>query len=123
MAGWASTYGANSVLNGTAMPATLYCKLHTGNPSAAGTSNAAAETTRKSFTKTTSTVGATSNVAALTWASYPAAETITHVSWWDASTAGNCWGVAALLASKTMAIGETLECAIGDFDIALDIWA
>ena len=50
MANW-STYGANAILDGTAMPATLYAKLHIGNPGAAGTSNPAAETSRKSFTR------------------------------------------------------------------------
>jgi hypothetical protein len=39
-----ATYGANAVLDGTAIPATLYFKLHVGNPSAAGTSPLATPT-------------------------------------------------------------------------------
>ena len=55
-----STFGANSVLDGTGIPATLYLKAHLGNPGAAGTANAAAETTRKAFTRSAASAGATS---------------------------------------------------------------
>ena len=80
MAGWLSTYGANAVLDGTAIPATLYGKLHIGNPTAAGTSNAATETTRKSFTRATSSGGATSNAADMTWTSIAGSQDATFLT-------------------------------------------
>ncbi len=86
-----STYGANAVLDGTAMPATLYAKLHIGNPGAAGTANPAGETTRKAFTRAAASGGATSNVAALTWTAVSTSEDYSHITIWDASSAGNCW--------------------------------
>lgn len=122
MAGWLSTYGANAVLNGTAIPATLHAKIHTGNPTAAGTANAATETTRKSFTRSTSTTGATSNAAALTWASIAGSEDPTYLSLWDAGTGGNCWGIVPVV-SNAYAAGDTWEVAAGDLDLSLDIFA
>lgn len=122
MAGWLSTHGANAVLDGTAIPATLHAKAHIGNPGAAGTANPATETTRKSFTRAAAASGATSNAGALTWTSYPAAEDVTHLSLWDASSGGNCWGIVPLTAN-VLAIGDTLNVAAGDLDLSLDIWA
>lgn len=117
-----STYGANAVLNGTAMPATLYVKLHTGNPGAAGTANAATETTRKSFTRSTATTGTNSNSAALTWTSIAGSEDATHFTAWDASSAGNCWIVGTVTANA-YAAGDTFEIPAGDLDLTLDIWS
>lgn len=122
MAGWLSTYGANAVLDGTAMPATLYGKLHVGNPTAAGTANAATETTRKSFTRAASASGATSNVAALQWVAIAGSQDATFLSLWDASTAGNCWGIVPITANPYTA-GDTYTIAAGDLDLSLDIFA
>lgn len=117
-----STYGANAVLDGTALPATLYAKLHTGNPGAAGTSNAAGETTRKSFTRGAASSGATSNAGALTWTNVSTSEDYSHVSLWDASSGGNCWMVGTLTANAVTA-GDTFEIAAGDLDLAMTIWS
>ena len=117
-----ATYGANAVLNGTAMPATLYAKLHIGNPGAAGTSNAAAETTRKSFTRGTSTVGTCSNAADLDWASVSATEDYSHVTIWDASSGGNCWWVGVLAASA-VTLGDNFKIPAGDLDLSFTIWS
>lgn len=117
-----STYGANSVLGGTALPATLYAKLHVGNPGAAGTSNPAGETTRKSFTRGAASGGATSNAAALTWTAVSTSEDYSHITIWDASTAGNCWFVGTLAANAVTA-GDTFEIATGDLDLAMTIWS
>lgn len=123
MAGWLSTYGANHFLDGTALPATLYVKLHTGNPSAAGTSNAAGTTTRVSFVRDAASSGATQNTGAITWSTLSANETISHVSLWDASSGGNCWGVLALTASKTVTTADTLTINAADLDLAVTIWS
>lgn len=117
-----STYGANAVLNGTAIPATLYVKLHTGNPGAAGTANAATETTRKSFTRSTSTTGTNSNAADIQWTSIAGSEDATHFTAWDASSAGNCWIVGTITANAYTA-GDTYVIAAGGLNLSLDIWS
>lgn len=90
-------------------PAARYVKLHIGNPGEACTSNAAAETTRKAATFGASSAGTATTTSTLSWTSYPAAETVTHFSMWDASTAGNALGYGSLDASHAMQIGDTLN--------------
>lgn len=118
-----SLYGANHVLDGTAMPATLYVKAHTGNPTNAGTANPATETTRKAFTRVAAAAGATSNVATLTWLGAAASETWSHWSAWDASSGGNCWIVGTCSPPIVVTAGDTVRCAIGDLDLSLTVWA
>ena len=106
MANNLTNYGENSVLNGTAMPATLYMKLHIGTPGEDATTNAAVYTTRTSMTRTTATVGTCTSAADITTTAVSAAETITAVSFWDAATVGNPWWYGDLAASKVLAIGD-----------------
>jgi len=103
---------ANGLLNtfrGTAYtaPAGTYVKLHTADPGAAGTNAASAVTTRQQATFTASTVGSLvlSNTPTF---SMTATETITHISVWDASTAGNILWTAALTTSKAVVNTDTL---------------
>lgn len=106
-----ATYTAN---------AAVYAKLHLGSPGAAGTSNAAAETTRQAVTfGDAAASGAISNTVAVTWTSVSTAETITHVSFWTASVAGTFLGADDLPASKTVAVGDNLTIAIGDLDLSI----
>lgn len=100
-------------------PAAFFIKLHLGDPGSAGTANAAAETTRKAIGAAAASGGSTSNSADILWTSYPAAETVSHVSFWDASTAGVFLGSKALTASKTMAIGNTLTLSAAAVVIAI----
>lgn len=97
---------------------TMYVQLHTGNPGEDCTSNVATETTRDSFTVAASSGGAVSNEATIEWTSYPAAETISHISIWDAGAAGNPLMYGALTSSKTMGIGDTLQILTGELDLA-----
>lgn len=100
--------------------AAFYCKLHTGSPGAAGTSNAAGETTRQAVTfGSAAASGAISNTAAVSWTNMSTAETITHVSFWTASSGGTFLGADDLPASKTVAVGDTLTIAIGDLDLTI----
>lgn len=100
-------------------PAGLYVKLHTGSPGAAGTSNAATETTRKLIAFATPSSGGTiSNTSAITWTGAAATETITHVSIWDASTAGNCLATGSLAVSVNVISGGTIPIPIGELDFA-----
>ncbi len=97
-----------------------FAKLHIGSPGTAGTSNPAAETTRKSVTfDSAASAGAISNTAEISWPSYPANETVTHVSFWDASTAGNFLGSDDLPVAKVMTTGDTLRVPIGDLDLTI----
>lgn len=114
--GLAATLTSNllNTLKGTAFTtiAGSFIKLHTnvGDPGAAGTSNASANTTRVAATFTSSTSGgalALSNTP--TWASWASgAETIAYISDWDASTAGTFEFSAALTTAKAVANGDTL---------------
>jgi hypothetical protein len=47
------------------------------------------------------------------------AETISHVSAWDASTAGNFIWSDALNTARTVAVGDDFEIAAGELDITL----
>ena len=111
----------NAVCNNTALQvAQVYVKLHTGDPGEAGTTNAAGETTRKAASFGASSGGVCTSDADITWTSYSTAETVSHVSLWDASTAGNCLGAGALAASKTLAVGDTLTIASGSLTFTSD---
>lgn len=87
-------------------PANVYAKLHLGDPGEAGTSNAASNTTRQEVTFGASSNGVISLATGGAWTNVSAAETYSHVSLWDNSSAGNCLGSGALAASKTVAIGD-----------------
>jgi len=87
----------------------LYAKLHTGDPGSAGTTSASAVTTRNSCAFSASSGGsmALSSMGG-TWA-MTGTETITHISLWDNSTAGNFLWSVALTASKAVVSGDTLS--------------
>lgn len=105
---------ANKILDhlrgGTAwtQPAGLYVKLHTGDPGSAGTSNAGAVTTRSQATFAAAASGAIALTGTSPSWSMTTTETISHISVWDASSAGNFQWSAALSASKSVANGDTL---------------
>lgn len=108
-AGLSSANLANKWLNmlrGVAFPsppgATLYIALHKGDPGAAGTANASVNTTRVALV-----LGAPANGTVALTGSQPtwtmsATETLSHISVWDASTAGNFLWSAALTATRTV---------------------
>jgi hypothetical protein len=104
-------------------PSAVWAKLHVGDPGEAGTTNAASETTRKQVTSfAASSGGSKASSAAVSWTNYPATETISHVSLWDAGTAGNCLGAGAVSPSVAM-VGpgsNTLTIASGGITVTLD---
>ncbi len=100
-------------------PAAFYVKLHIGDPGAAGASNAAGETTRQPVTFSAAASGAITNSADVTWTAVSTTETYSHVSYWDASTAGNFIGSAALSASKAVDAGDDASFPAGDLDLSL----
>lgn len=117
-----SLFGANSVLDGTALPATLYVKPHLGNPGNAGANNAAAETTRHSFARNAASGGATSNPSTVTWTNCAANENWTHWSAWDASSGGNCWMVGTFVSTVGVTATDNVQIAVGDLDLSLTVW-
>lgn len=88
----------------------LYVKLHTGDPGAAGTANAAVgSTTRPAFTQAAASAAAIAmNGTAPSWTNAGTSETITHISIWDAATGGTFIRSFALGTSKAWAINDTL---------------
>lgn len=101
-------------------PANIYMKLHIGDPGEACTSNAAAHTTRVECTFAAASGGTIASDSATTFTSMAAAETISYFSVWDNLTAGNALFYGALAASKTVAIGDTLNFASGAITGTLD---
>lgn len=100
------------MLGGTAFtaPATTAVKLHIGDPGSAGTANPSAETTRKALTWGSASAGSKAITATLpSWLWAAGSETITHISVWDSTTAGNFLFSAALTVSKSVTNGDTLN--------------
>jgi len=97
-------------------PTSWHVKLHLGAPSAAGTANAAVETTRQA-----ADFGATglTNAADTTWTNVSTTETYSHISIWDNATVGNCLWQGALTASVSVTAGDTFTIAAGDIDVAV----
>lgn len=94
-------------------PADIYAKLHTGDPGEAGTNNASAETTRKVVAFGAASSGVATSTGTISWTTWAAgSETISYVSLWDNSTAGNCLGSGALAASKSVANGDQLDLTV-----------
>lgn len=101
---------ANSAL-GTITASAGFVKLHTGDPGAAGTANASAETTRKAVTWGSASAGSIAATSTLpSWASWSAgSETISHISYWSLSSGGTFQGSVALSVSKSVTNGDTLN--------------
>lgn len=92
--------------------ATPFAKLHTGDPGAAGTTAASAETTRKALSFSAASAGskAATGSPVATWTAWSAGtETISHLSIWTASTAGTFLGSIAAAASKVVNNTDTLN--------------
>lgn len=105
-------------------PTAWYVALYTAAPSDAGggTEVSGFNYSRQAvnFDAATSGTGTTSNTGAVTFtASGGSWGTITHIGIHDASTAGNLLWHGSLLASKTIADGDTLEFAIGNIDLTV----
>lgn len=98
--------------------AAVWVKQHTGDPGAAGATNAAAETTRQQLTfGSVAAAGAIANTAATTWTAVSTAETYSWGSLWTASTAGTFLGNVQWTTPRLVAIGDNVTIAIGAFTI------
>lgn len=96
-------------------PAGIFYKLHTGDPSAAGTANVAAgDTTRKAAVFGAAASGSIANTSAIgPWTNGGTSETISHISAWDASTGGNLLWTDDLNTAKAWVAGETFTIPVG----------
>jgi len=100
-------------------PAAFWVKLHTGDPGAAGANNAALNTSRQQASFAVASGGSLTTTADLNWNSVPNAETYTHVSFWDASSAGNFLGSDDLAAPKVVAVGDNFQIPTGSLTVAV----
>ena len=101
-------------------PTAIWIKLHTGDPGAAGTSNAAGETARKDVTAVFAAASSgtvTSNVA-VTWTNVSTSEDYTHYSIWTASSGGTFLWSGTITANPVTA-GDTFTLASGDIDASI----
>lgn len=105
-----SNYNAAQVLP----DGTMHVQLHTANPGDDGTVAPASGIGRSSGTFGNFASKSNSNTTDIVFNSVPA-QTITHVSLWDASSGGNCLFYHQISAPFVVTDGQTLTFAIGDF--------
>lgn len=118
-----TTYGANAILDGTPLPDPLYMQAHTGAPTDAGTANVATETSRVAVARTAAAAGVATNDLEAGWENWPADETITHITFWDASSGGNCWMIGDEAdGGEAILTGQNLTVAPGDLTFTLAIY-
>lgn len=90
-------------------PPVQAAKLHVGDPGSAGANNAAAgSTTRVAFALAAASGGSISLTGTQPqWTNGGTAETLTHISVWDATTAGSFYYSAALTTSQAWNTANT----------------
>lgn len=98
----------------------VWIKLHVGAPGAAGTSNAATETTRKEATFAAASAGTVTNDNTLTWTNVAGSEDYTHYSAWTANAAGTFLFSGTVTANAVTA-ADTFTIAVGDIDLSFPI--
>lgn len=106
-----STAHANSTLD-TMGAAYTHLALHTADPGASGTTSASSVTTRAAVTWASASGGSKlANGTLPSWASWAGTngEVVSHVSFWNASSAGTFARSAALSSTVTMNTGNTLN--------------
>lgn len=111
--GLATTTLANNWLNmlravAFTAPVATYAKLHTADPGVAGATSPSAVTTRVVFTMAAAASGVLAMNGTAPVFTMTGAETISHVSVWDAVTAGNFLWSYALTTPKTVANTDTI---------------
>jgi hypothetical protein len=117
-----TAYAADAILDGTAMPATLWIKMHTGNPGGAGTANASADTRRRSFTRAAASGGVAIGEGSIEWLAWTADETLNHATLWDAESGGNPWWVGELVTPQAILTGQRLAIDVNDLTLTMTVW-
>lgn len=111
--------GANVALDAL-LAAHRWVKLHVGDPGAAGTANAATETTRQQATWGAAAGGSAANTGALTWTAIAGSQDATHFTLWTASTAGS-FGVSGTITANPYTAGDDYVVAIGAATVAFPL--
>jgi len=125
MATGISSYLANAWLdavgNNTSFAvATVYVKLHVGDPGANGTSNAATETTRKAASFAAASTGSIASDADITWTNIAGSQDATHFTAWDNISAGNFLFSGTVTANAYNA-GDTFTISSGSLIVSLTL--
>jgi uncharacterized membrane protein YgdD (TMEM256/DUF423 family) len=113
---WLDALGNNTSFS----VATVYVKLHVGDPGAAGTANAATETTRKEASFAAASSGSLASDAALTWTNIAGSQDATHFTAWDNISAGNFLFSGTITANAYTA-GDTFTIASGSLTVSLTL--
>lgn len=95
-----ATYGKNLML--AALPSTVYAQLHTGDPGANGTLNVLSGG-RVAVPLGAASSGVRPMTGGASTFSVGAGQTVTHVSYWDASSNGNLLATSALPSAEYFA--------------------
>jgi len=125
MATGMSAYLANSLLNAlgnnTAYAVTnVYVKLHVGDPGAAGTSNAATETTRKAVSFASASAGSIASDADVTWTNISGSQDATFFTAWDSIDAGS-FLFSGTITGNPYTAGDTYTISSGSFVTSLTV--
>lgn len=100
--------------------AAVWIALHVGDPGAAGTSNAATETTRKQATFSAASGGILTSNADVTWTNIAGSQDATHFSAWSASTSGTFLFSGTITANAYTA-GDTYTIPSGSLTVSLTL--
>lgn len=100
--------------------ATVYIKLHTADPGAAGTASPATETTRKAASFGAASGGVLTSDADVTWTNIAGSQDATHFTAWDNSTAGNFLFSGTITANAYTA-GDTYTITSGSLTATLTL--
>lgn len=115
---WLDTLSNTSYASGSA---TLFAKLHTGDPGASGATAASQFTTRASMSWSAAASGSKAITGTPSWTiaslSAPTVESITHISVWDASSAGNFLYSFILTAAKSIQNGDVVNLTSHSFSL------
>lgn len=122
MAGFLSVYGANSILDGTVMPPTMYAQGHLSNPGNTGTLGVAAETRRLPMLLDPPVAGVAVNANTASIASAAADEVWNYLTLWDASSGGNCWWIVPLSVGLSVVILSTIRLEAGFLSLSFPRW-
>ena len=100
-------------------PTAFWIQLHTADPGAAGTNAVAGNATRKDLTAAMGTAsgGAITNTSAITWTTgeVDTSEDYTHISYWDASSAGT-FLASGTMTANAVTVGDEFTIPVGDLD-------
>jgi hypothetical protein len=125
MAAGISTYLGNAWLdalgnNSSFSVATIYIKLHTGDPGVDGTANPATETTRKSTSFGAASGGILTSDASVSWTNIAGSQDATFFSGWDADTSGN-FLFSGTITANAYSAGDTFTIPSGSLTVSLTL--